>query len=213
METVQKKKCNVCGEEKILDKDFYKNRTHKDGYSSQCKPCQHALTKKSAIKTGKIKGLKRMWPEEDLQYLRDNYATGDMSVMLAHLNNIGVSNSGKPFTTLVARDLTNKASYIGLGGIRQIVRSQKAKAKKKVYVKKVKVPKPVQVKTVKPEKVYHRELPRFKEKVFATKELPKEYETLRIDKRTQIQIPKGLSENERTVIINRYSKQKTLLTA
>ena len=40
-----KKKCRICGEVKILHKDFYANREHKLGYEKKCKECSIKIRK------------------------------------------------------------------------------------------------------------------------------------------------------------------------
>jgi hypothetical protein len=38
-DTIRTKKCTKCGEVKNLETEFYKDKTHKDGYTSGCKEC------------------------------------------------------------------------------------------------------------------------------------------------------------------------------
>lgn len=64
------KKCNTCGEEKLLDL-FAKNKSRKDGYASECKACMSARNKASRLANPeKFKEAARKWRESSPNYLK-----------------------------------------------------------------------------------------------------------------------------------------------
>lgn len=200
MMEIQMKICPKCGPKPI--DDFYNNKAKKDGKSGSCKVCDKAAMHERFKKIGKYKGIFRIWTEADKEYLRKNYATADMKVMIAFLTN----------TT--AQKIRQRAVYLGLGGTRKahIYAEAKKKLKKKRVYKYIPKPKKLPVLKVLPDKKkvieYHKELPRFVEKKYETREVDAAaLAPFRIDGRTILYLPLNMSDERRNEVISRYQKK------
>lgn len=184
------KKCSKCGQSKEADKHFYKKKNTVDGYMYQCKSCADDTVR--AHKEEKLgRQIKRYAPitEEQEQFLKDNYLKIPVAETMVAIN-------------MPEAKIYYYASKMGL----KRVRVKKERIKKE---KKIRAPKQKLAKVIKPkiEKVYHKEVKRFKEKVLPMKVV--DYTQKRrivIDKKTSIYIPINATEEEVNNILKRYQK-------
>lgn len=66
------KKCNKCGERKLLN-EFYKSETNKDGLGSYCKRCVKRETEIwSKNNYEKVKEYKRMWAKNNIEKVKES---------------------------------------------------------------------------------------------------------------------------------------------
>jgi hypothetical protein len=211
--------CGHCRTAKSID-EFYNNKGKKDGKSGYCKVCDKDMMHKRFAKSGKYKDIFKIWKQSEKEYLRMHYATAEMKDMVAFLG-------------ATPQQIRQMAIYVGMGGKRRENILEKARAapkKKRVYktrLPKLKaktlVQKPAKIIAVKivrgyktparkydkAEKTYHRELPRFVEKKFATKEVnASELLPFKIDKKTTLYLPVNMPDEKRLEIITKYQSRK-----
>lgn len=74
---MNKKICSACDTEKLLS-EYYKNRNTRDGYHSSCKDCMSKSKNHSNKRIHKV-------TEKELQYIVDNWAKEETSVIARYL--------------------------------------------------------------------------------------------------------------------------------